>query len=483
MAKATIPLAGSIQTRDITNYASRDQQFTNCFSYSIGDEITGGRRIYTQKRKGMAAATVSGVGVGNRGSCVWTNQQKLALSFTKSGSSSMQVFDESSTQIGGDIANTDACYAIAETMVGTTATLVGIFRDSGSFNPEAWYYPLAGAWTQITDSDFPSSSVISRFSPPVQKDGYLFWMTEEGKIHNSDINSVSAYSANNNIAAQSMPDAGVGIASTGDYIAAFGSYSIELFKNVGNPSGSPLSSITGSAIRIGAAYSYIKTIGNAIYFQGVNSETGDRGIYRMVDGKTSKISTTEIEKYMTQDSIWSCIGSIKDAGMEHVLFSKETQDILAYCTNNNRWWKFAAASNETLIAALSVGTQLSQITAGNTAKIYTISSNTTEYRDDSVNQTVTIQTAPIDFGTNKVKFWRSLRLIGDKQSSATSITVSFSDDDAINFTTAGTIDMSTDQLNLNGLGSSRRRVWKFTNASNTPLRLESFELEYEVGTS
>lgn len=491
MKTATIPLAGSILTRH-SAYDGRDQKFTNCFSDEAQDAMTGGKRIYTQKRLGFSGATVTGVTHGDGGACIWQSLSTGAVSalpFFKTATT-MQIFNGvTSTQIGGDLANTDVCHGLCDAVVSGVANLAGSFRSTAGAAPlEGWYFPEGGAWTKITDTDFPPAQTpaiaLAPYSAPVQMDGYLFWLCANGQIWNSDLNSLSAYTANNKIDAQSMPDAGVALARMKDNLVAFGAYSIEFFRNAGNPSGSPLASVPGSVVRIGVRSGCkIATIGNSIYFQGINAETGDRSIYKLSGGQLSKISTIGVDRLMTDNTYWSCIGSIKQYGMEHVLFNAAGTTTYAFCTNNNRWWVFSGANGEVFSAALSIGSESVSLLASNTAKIYNMQTNAAGYQDDSTNLTMTIQTMPIDMGTDKKKFASKLRLVGDKQSSTCNVAVSWSDDDAITFSTPINIDMSSANPYITRLGSFVRRVFKFTNAVNLPCRLESFVLDYTIGTS
>ena len=491
MKTANIQLAGSVLTRDPTNYANRDQQFTNCFSYAVGDEITGGRRIYTEKRRGYTRSNVSGMIESKRGACVWkghtSTPSPLVFSFTN-GSTTTRIYLDSGTQVGADLTASD-CRSITETDVSGTPTLVAIIQNGSAL--EGWYFPLAGAWTQITDGQFPSNNGLTLAGEPVHMDGYMFVMCTNGQIWNSDINSVSSWSANNFITASSSPDKGFGLARTKDIIVAFGSTTIQFYTNNGNPSGSPLSEIPNSVIKIGSYGTYtIKSIGNNIYFSGVNSETGQFGIYQINGLDVKKISTPDMDIYQSANP-GACIGSFRTSlGYENILFDTPTAATAmpVYCSTNNRWWQMLTADSTVIRASLAKtsGSSGAYYFAGHigtsSAGIYTCDPLGTVFQDNGTNVAMTIQTMPLDFGTGKYKYPAQVRLFGDKQSSTCNVAMSYSDDDAITFSTPVNMDMSTNSPAVfNPLGRFRRRVWKFTNAVNVPLRLERFEVDYEVG--
>lgn len=491
MKTANIQLAGSVLTRDPTNYANRDQQFTNCFSYAVGDEITGGRRIYTEKRRGYTRSNVSGMIEAKRGACVWksnsTSPPPLVFSFTN-GSTTLRIYLDSGTQVGADLTASD-CSSITDTDISGTGNLVAIIQNGS--NLEGWYFPQAGAWTQITDGQFPPNNGLTLSGSPVHLDGYMFVMCTNGQIWNSDLNSLSSWSANNFITANSSPDRGVGLARTKDIIVAFGLKTIQFYVNNGNPSGSPLLEIPNSVIRVGCYGAYtIKTIGDIVYFAGVNPETGQYGIYQLNGTELKKISTPDIEMF-PQGVPPACIGAFRTSlGYDHVLFDSPSAatPMSVYCSTNNRWWRMTTADSTVIRASLgkTYAGSGAYYFAGHigtaSAGIYAMDPTGTVFQDNGTNVAMTIQTQPLDFGTGKYKYPAQVRLFGDKQSSTCNVAMSYSDDDAITFSTPVNMDMSTNSPAVfNPLGRFRRRVWKFTNAVNLPLRLERFEVDYEVG--
>ena len=106
------------------------------------------------------------------------------------------------------------------------------------------------------------------------------------------------------------------------------------------------------------------------------------------------------------------------------------------------------------------------------------------FTDDGTTYTGRIQLPKMDFGTNRRKFWHDLELIGDRETSASGITLSYSDDDFQNYTTVTPNgDLSDDRVRWTRLGSSRRRSWVLTHSSNTPMRLEALEGNMDIGTA
>jgi len=489
------PLVGSYVDRK-TGPALTDtarQAFTNCYPVLSRNPITGKAKVQLVKRLGMTVSSDVSAGTTGalRGSTMWTGRSSspvAVFSFLASGPV-VKIVDQSATQIGGDISGVNNCSFIAETVISGTAHLTATLHDTATAAAELWYYPDGGAWTQNTDSDLPSNIQIVH----CHKDGYQFFITKNGNVWNTDLNSVSAVTATSFINAQSMPDQGVGVVNYRNFIVAFGDYSYEMFYNAGNASGSPLSRVTNSARRIGAIrgavydQQTIRVIGDTIYWLGVDAESGHRGIYRMDGAEAQKISDPYIDLLLGKGVILGVSGAFSLHGLTHIAFGTASSAV-CYCVEFNFWWFFAEASGSVALAFCGKGgdasvNQYSYAVMSGSKKVWGIDQYTASptWQDNSVAFTMTAQTDPLDHGTHHRKFFRSLAVIGDTQASTSNVGVSYSDDDYSTFSSARNIDMSATERRLVRLGSSRRRAWKFTHSSNTDCRLEEIELEYDVG--
>lgn len=491
MTTVRFPLVGSLTNRnvDAAIVEAEDQSFTNCYPELNTNPLTGKSSIVLNKRPGVAAsADVQASASAGHGACVWTSNSASAsptiFSFVKSTATSIMFFNTSGTQIGGDVANTNACPFLTDTLISGTGNLTATLVDSGTSALEAWYFPEGGAWTQITDADFPSNIQLSH----CHMDGYMFVITNRGAIHNSDLNSLSAWTSTSFINAQSMPDNGVGLARHRNFVIAFGDYSLEFFFNAGNATGSPLSRVDDSVRRVGALRSTsraIMTIGDTVYWLG-RTDSGAGGVYRLKGFEPEKISPPAIDKLVTMGTISVIAGSFTLHGKSHIAFYTASNVVLCFCTETGFWWWFTLADGIVTPASFVGANALngfSYLTAESSAKIFSFNPSTPVWQDNSSAYTMTVRTDSLDHGTHKRKFYKSLALIGDTQSAASAVGVSYSDDDYSTFGTARNIDMNATQRRLFRLGSSRRRAWQFTHSANTPCRLEAVEIEYAEGSS
>jgi hypothetical protein len=272
-------------------------------------------------------------------------------------------------------------------------------------------------------------------------------------------------------------------------ILGFGDLSTEFFYNAGNSTGSVLSRIDNATLRIGAIRNTtgrgtaIRSIGNNVYWIGVNADTGARGIYRMNGMQPEKISPPAVDKLISNGVLRSILGSFTLLGMSHIGFGLGTTTCLCYCLETNFWWFFTPGGTLNVSALLSAGDSDSQsnsyFSTVTNAKIYTFDPNSPVWQDNSQAYTMTVQTDNLSVDTRMKKYWRRLDVEYDKQSSTSNLGVSYSDDDYANFSTVRNIDTSTSRNFLTRLGSSKRRSWKFTHSANTPCRVGEIEIDYE----
>lgn len=492
MPSLRIPLVGSYTNRNpnASDGDTADQKFTNCFPEVIKNAITGKTDIWLNKRQGyVAGSDVQASATGEQGAMAWTTAttEKMAFAFKKSTLASIMFFDQNAQQIGGDIVGTRSCIWVAETSISGTGNLTTTLQDSALGNYELWYYPDGGAWTQVTSGNFPSNFC----SPHTHKDGYCFALTFDGKLFNSDLNSMANWSANNYITVTGGGQ-GIGVAKYRDYIVAFTDYTLEFFYNAGNAGGSVLSRVNGGIHRIGclrnaATLPYFRLVGDSLYWVGQNQDSGKRGVYRLNGAAPEKISTPEIDKLVENATMQYILGSFDLLGMTHIVFLGTTH-YWCYCVDSGVWWAYLNGDGRQLRAfagGVVAGLQsIGYVINSFDAKIYKYDTRNPVWTDNTSTYTMSVRTDNMDLGTQKKKYFRSIVPIGDSQGSSAPLSISYSDNDYGSFSTANTVDLSTYPIGkITRLGASRRRAWNVTNSSATACRLQSLEVVYDVGIS
>jgi hypothetical protein len=160
---------------------------------------------------------------------------------------------------------------------GVETVVVGFNQTVGTFTQRTFYASAIGSWTEITDADYTANALRGKME---HLDGFAFQLTSANKIVNSDLNSLSSWTATNYTTKQIQQDEPAGLAKFKNMILAFGNSSVEGFYNAGYATASPLESIKQIACGIGLGVAapfnkggvgtrhYYTTLGDKMYFVG-----------------------------------------------------------------------------------------------------------------------------------------------------------------------------------------------------------------------
>lgn len=498
-----LPLVGSYfhRTDDIELYLTdgKDQQFVNCYFDKITNPLTGTESFKVKKRPGWVDSGTAYSGVTSNGilsARTWYgsfNGATIVLSIWVTGANEAQLF--SNTTSIGTIAITGADEASHITLAksGTTQALLFWVAGSAGTNREAYFYPDGGALTEITDADFPDTTMRGDF---VFMDGYAFIITEAGDIYNSDLNSLSAWTSTSFLNSGAQPDQGVTLARYKDKIVAFNASSIEFFELNPNPptTGSVLQRVNHLAILDIGCYKHIADRAKVDVVEyldtlfwlsgGVQINTpSNTALYMLNNYQPVKISTPEIDAIISLD--YRLEGAITFQGHHYIiLYNRVDSEFFFFNIDTKAWfrWKLGFTTGEYCpVIQGNTGGQgaISMFRGTDRYHIFTDTDPTSfVYQDDGNTYTMKIQTSKIDFGTNKRKRLHKLDVIGDKQATANNLSINWSDDDYGTFSTARTVAMGDTRPYLNNCGIFRRRSFKLEHSANTACELEAIELEY-----
>jgi hypothetical protein len=337
---------------------------------------------------------------------------------------------------------------------------------------------------KIIDADFPSDVV----GPFACLGGFNFVMTENGRVYNSNLNSIVSWTAGDYLSTNFYPDnAKGGTWVVNNKIAAIGSRSFEWFYNAGNPSGSPLSPSPELNFPIGALNSRAITSvsGSLIWLSSL--DFGSSALY-VIDGNAPReLPTTQLNQIIgsvlftpvkfpvvltyyklggkkklvlggrfvldMDNMIWSCCS--ESSAIPHR--ATGVFDVLGYETTGGAIYSISSSANVRIISSQSIGSAV-------------------EIPDD-----LSIRTKRIDLGTGNRKSVQYYELDSDVQSSGTA-TLEVSDDDFQTWTTIGTFDMTQVNPRIYRGGSWKGgRAHRITHSANTPFRASTMTIKYEVG--
>ena len=514
MKTIRLPLAGVHNQRTPSGQAAitagQDQRFINVTFDIVKNPITGKATLYCSKRPGFDPLSVVSAGTACTGFFPATTTGTVISSF---GLTNSTIYD-GMTSLG---AITGQALFFNETIINGTGHIT-IRSSDGT----AWDYS-GGTLTQITDTDFVTTgTTVSNFE---FLNGFAFYANADNFIHQSDVNSITAYTSTSKIPVNISPDTLLAIAKQKDYIIGFGSGTTEFFDNRGNTTGSVLSSYSALAKKIGIQHQRsLAYLGDDIYFASSTID-GDTKMRKLSGGQITPISTAAEDKILgtaVANNGRIYVSAFQLGGYSYVLavvtssvqptdkllledgfyFLLETGDKLLLEGGENVDTGYAAQllynielniwcewSSNLLTWVKGIGnTSTNQVAIagrlGTTGKIYTINpSSDVAYTDDGTAYSMIIQTSKVDHGNDLRKWDDYIDLIADTESSGTCL-LEASDDDYKTWQTLGTFDMTQQQKRIYRCGSYKNeRAYRLTHSSNAPFRAQAIDIAVRMGTT
>lgn len=470
----TVPFVGPPSQRAVD---TKDQRYVNVLFEPIANQYTKQLTVNCLKRPGLANNTQPPAGnATGRGVYGWSANSNIYSVFDN------KIYSDT-TDLGVTLAASSGRVWFAERHVGSGTRMLIVSDGADNYNIET-----NDTITQIDatdDGDYPASNL----GPIVEMDGYFFQAQSNGKIWNTDVNSAVAWTATSFLTADTYGSDLEAIARQKDQIIAFGKNRIEFFFNNGNPTGSPLLRIDQNTLGFGiASKNSLAWSGETLCFVAENAADGDGGrrVFMIQSlGKVTEISTPHLNRILAAEgtSISTCTAWMERVAgqLVYVLNLDSSERTFVYSVDAGMWseWTNAAGTGKFpggYATSLNGTTYVQDIANG---RVYTFPATT--YQDSGSNFTVTLQTARSNFGSTARKFESALSIIGDTTTG--NLTVSVSDDDYANFSTARNIDMSSARKRITGLGSFIDRSHKFTYAANAAFRVQAFVPELDFGSN
>ena len=468
-----VGIVGLMIVGKTTQASDKDARYVNCFPHTVADQITEKKRIFTVKRPGFGTQSTPAAGQKGYAIHVWAGNSNAIIS----------AFGETNSTIYNGAASigaiTGRATSITETSINGTATITVPSTDN-----TGWYAD-SGSMTEITDADWPGDTETIT-GPFAHMDGFALIMTTRGRLWASDVNSITAWTANSFGATNAYPDTGVAAIRRGTYVMAFCSTHLEFWSNAGL-SPFPLARAAAMTVKVGAVSAdAIARIADTIFWAGSAPE-GGLSVFQY-DGSLSRISPPEIDSALILAGASNIsLTTIRFYGLSFVLV-KAGPLTYVYCVEEKMWheWSSTTPLWYKCAAVPSGGTMVNYAVSNvsTSGKVFLMNHASLVFTDNSAAYTARIQLPVMDLGTNKRKFWHDIELVGDRETSTSAITLSYSDDDFQTYTTVSpTGDLSASRVRWTRLGSSRRRGWVWTHAAATPMRLEAAEGNVTIGTS
>lgn len=461
-----VPFIGIPTQRDT---GKKDQRYVNVFIEPLKNEFAGDTKFFLTKRPGLIYnSQPSGAVEDGRGIYSWRNDLYSVFGnrIYKNG-----------TVLSPTLTTTTGRVDFTETSAIAATPYLAVNDGSATL----YLINTAGAVTSVTGGNYPASNV----GDLVFLDGYIFVAESNGRIWNCANEDPTSWGALSFINAQRFHDGIVGIARQNDIFIAFGEWSTEYFFNAGNPApNSPLQRLDQGALQVGCASNDTIMQHENFVIWVSRAQTGGYAVQKL-DGITNlkKISDAPLERFLNAEATSlddAYAYSFRAAGhFFYVLTLPSADRTFVYDITYDCWveWQSGNTGRFAYIQAHQ-HQDVELIQHETNGKIYQVSQ--TKYQDDDLPIFISIQTAPIDFDTQRRKFCSRYELIGDRQDINTYVNVSYSDDNYRTFSFPKRVDLSQ-RAWLAAMGNFRRRAWLLTNSTNGPLRLEAFEMEFTFG--
>lgn len=491
-----VPLAMSYDTRDVKSYTKAlsgyDQRKINCFYDVVKNAVTGNTTLELVKRPGVDDY--------GQYSSVDTNYDSVLISSIVNvpvavlhlrGGTGTTVARAVGTPILGTILTATGTIQPAfvdTTLISGTTYMVVQFRDYSTYAQRVFYSSDITNWTEITDGDFTGLTLRGKME---FLGGWSFIMTSNNRIYNSDLNSISAWTSGQFITKQIKQDRAAGLALLGQQLIAFGDETFEVFSNAGNPSGSPLSTVPSMAKEFGLGtlsgnggqYAqplreymthYYAVLGTTMYFVGRESGgVANAGLFMYNGQSVEKVSNSAVDRMLGEDLYYGVykFGFFGHVGIviQMTLPSATTQRWLVFLPRLNEWFEW----NSSVFSPVnSDGIHLSCDSASGTKHAYQFES-LNQWTDEGTAYTASVQ-FKLPKKANNRDIMRWCALDADTTTSASNVTVKFSDDDYQNFDSGRTIDLNTAEKRLMRCGSYKNRVVRLEHSANAEFRARNF---------
>ena len=333
-----------------------------------------------------------------------------------------------------------------------------------------------------TLNGFPTGNIVPGTA---YFDTYVFVMTEDGKIWNSEPNDPTKWDALNYITAEAEPDKGVALAKHFNYLLAFGQWSTEFFYDAAQPIGSPLLPNPTFRIEFGCANgNSVVEMQQTVVWVAVGRNTGRTVL--MLDGtRPVQISDVSVERILNQSSLQNVRSySLKISGHYFYVLNLLDDDLTLVCDIKSKQWSIWTSfvnNQETILDGVFYTSYNNEAYAldNDNGVLYNISEHT--YTDQVGPIQFRIRTPLIDANSTKRKFIGRLEIVGDKIGAT--LRIRHTDDDYQNWSQYRNVDLNATRSVLYQNGSFRRRAYEYFCTDNQPIRLQACEMDLDPGAT
>lgn len=364
------------------------------------------------------------------------------------------------------------------------------------------YSTIPPALTPITDTNFPTNSGILLCSGAAVLDGTLYVMGQNGLIYGSDIDDPTTWNSLNVIAANADADPTIAIASHLTYVVALKQWTTNFFYDAGNSPGSPLSPVPDSQVPYGClAGTTVQEIdGNLLWVTTGKNVAPQVG--RLNNLSFSTVSTPAIERLLLSGGSANEFRSwtLKTAGHRFYGVTNYVQNYtIVLDLDLNMWYIWMDSTAQNIFPLAFSCSQVESAYPQYILGVHPFEGYMWSIQPDYMvpvdsifptggtwqldAPTVDIYTPSYDAGTRRPKTLDCMFFNTDKTAGSI-LQARYNDSDyqTEKWSNFRQIDLSRKRPMLTDNGTFSRRAYHFRHKCPTPLRLNSVDLQMDLGT-
>jgi hypothetical protein len=463
----------------------------NLYTYTVGGVTGSSAPTFTSGTATDGTATIAYSGTVAKAIATISNGGVNAISITQAGNGYNAPPLVTFTGGGG----TD--------VAGTATWSAGVVESVTITNGGSGYTSsdnIVVTFNDVTGSGASATALLNSFPTgpltpgAVFLDSYLFVSTVEGRLYNCDLGTPTSWNALGYITAEAEPDNSTGICKHLNYILAFGQWSTEFFYDNANAyPASPLTVSPSYTIEIGCANgNSIVAFEQTVFFIGISKTTGT-GVYGLDGTAPAKLSTVYIDRILNNSNLNDVTAYVfrMNGHPFYVLTLHDLNVTIVYDVSEKMWYQWTMWAIGTAFSGVP-GIYAEQYFrpsyyAGDESGYYVLDNDNgtlyslsdTQYTDAGAPIYYRAITDIVDNGTTKRKFYNRVEIIGDKVPAT--MNIRSSDDDYKSWSSYRTVNLNAIRPQIYQTGAARRRAWEFLCTENQPLRLDSAEIDFEVG--
>lgn len=345
----------------------------------------------------------------------------------------------------------------------------------------AYNYDSGAGLVLIVDADFP----VAFCKGWAYIDGTTYVMRPDAGIQGDDLNDPTSWDPLNVITAQISPDQGVFLENQLVYALAFKQFSVEVFYDAGNSTGSPLGTVQGARASYGCVSGDSVQIIDDIAFWVCTNQSASSQIIKMEGLKVEIISTDPVERLL-DGADFSTVYSMqfKDIGHRfYILTVKQSNLTLVYDIDEKMWhqWTDASGNYFPFVATTYDSLLRHQFQHETNGRIYLANEGFTTDNGELI--TVDIYTPNLDGETRRGKQLNMMYFDADQEVGSV-LQVRSNDNDyaAAKWSNFRAVDLSVERPSLDQEGTFNRRAYNFRHAKQTRFRIKAVDLQIDLCT-